>query len=185
MEIYWDKLEWAEGLPETTLKTQRIDLDSAELRWRGFSRFRKAGDASPELPDYNQLIATAPRWRDLIGYYTRYGDVRELLEKVDERMLIVNAGDEIRLKFPALPPPDAGMRRDFVMIGDGWIKDGDLNSTYSKTVMPLPYRGIKGYDRAPGRLEDEPAFRNNPQDWVTYHTRYVTPEYFRRALRAP
>jgi hypothetical protein len=183
MEIYWDKLEWAEALPQSTLKTQRIELKSAELRWRGFSEFTQANETSPELPDYNRLIATSPKWRDLIGYYTRHGEVRDLLEKVDGRMLLVNAGDEIRLKFGALAPPEAGMTRDYVMVGDGWIKDGDLNSTFSKTVAPLPYRGIKDYDQAPGRLEDEPAYKQHPQDWQTYHTRYVTPEHFQRALR--
>ena len=183
MEIYWDKLEWAEGLPDSTLKTQRLDLKSAELLWRGFSEFTQADEASPELPDYNKLIATSPKWRDLIGYYTRHGDVRELLTTVDGRMVIVNAGDEIRLQFPALPQPAAGFTRDYVMVGDGWIKDGDLNSTFSKTVTPLPYRGLKDYESAPGRLEDEPAYKRNPQDWQTYHTRYVTPEFFLKALR--
>ncbi len=183
MEIYWDKLEWAEALPESTLKTRHLDLKSAELLWRGFSKFTQADETSPELPDYNRLIATSPKWRDLIGFYTRHGDVRELLEKIDGRIMIVDAGDEIRLKFAALPPPETGLTRDYVMVGDGWIKDGDLNSTFSKTVTPLPYRGIKDYDKAPERLEDEPAYKQHPGDWQTFHTRYVTPEPFRRALR--
>jgi len=183
MEIYWDRLEWAEALPETTFKAQRINLSSAELRYRGFSRFSQADDSSPELPDYNQLEGTAQKWRDMIGYYTRHGDVRELLEKIDDRMTIICAGDELRLKFAALPAPPAGWTRDYVMVGDGWIKDGDLNSTFSKTVLPLPYHGLKDYNAPPGRLEDDPAYRRNPQDWRTYHTRYVTPEIFLRALR--
>ncbi len=183
MEIYWDKLEWAEALPDTTFKTQRINLSSAELRYRGFSKFTQADDSSPELPDYNRLQGTSPKWRDLIGYYTRHGDVCELLEKIDDRMVIVNAGDELRLKFTAPPPPPAGWTRDYVMIGDGWIKDGDLNSTFSKTVLPLPYHGLKDYNTAPGRLEDDPAYKRNPQDWRIYHTRYVTPEFFLKALR--
>ena len=183
MEIYWDRLEWAEALPETTFKTQRINLSSAELRYRGFSRFSQADDSSPELPDYNQLEGTAQKWRDMIGYYTRHGDVRELLEKIDDRMSIICAGDELRLKFAALPAPPAGWTRDYVMVGDGWIKDGDLNSTFSKTVLPLPYHGLKDYNIPPGRLEDDPAYRRNPQDWRTYHTRYVTPEIFLKALR--
>jgi Tfp pilus assembly protein PilF len=183
MEIYWDRLEWAEALPETTFKTRRIGLASAELRYRGFSRFSQADDSSPELPDYNQLEGTAQKWRDMIGYYTRHGDVRELLEKIDDRMTIICAGDELRLKFAALPAPPAGWTRDYVMVGDGWIKDGDLNSTFSKTVLPLPYHGLKDYNTSPGRLEDDPAYRRNPQDWRTYHTRYVTPEYFLNSLR--
>jgi Tfp pilus assembly protein PilF len=183
MEIYWDKLEWAEALPDATFKTQRLGLESAELRYRGFSKFTQADDSSPELPDYNQLQGTAQKWRDLIGYYTRHGDVRELLEKIDDRMVIVNAGDELRLKFAALPPPPSGWTRDYMMVGDGWIKDGDLNSTFSKTVLPLPYHGMKDYNAAPGRLEDDPAYKRHPQDWRTYHTRYVTPDYFLKALR--
>jgi Tfp pilus assembly protein PilF len=184
MEIYWDKIEWADGLPEATYMTQRIALSSAELQYRGFSRFTQVDDSSPELPDYNALIATSPKWRDLIGYYTRYGDVRELLEKIDDRMTIINAGDELRLKFPALPPPPAGWVRDYVMVGDGWIKDGDLNSTFSKTVLPLPYHGMKDYTIPPRRLEDDPAYQRHPEDWQRYHTRYVTPERFLKALRA-
>jgi Tfp pilus assembly protein PilF len=183
MEIYWDRLEWAEALPEATFKTQRIGLESAELRRRGFSRFSQADDSSPELPDYNQLEGTTQKWRDMIGYYTRPGEVRELLEKIDDRMVITCAGDELRLKFAALPAPPAGWTRDYVMVGDGWIKDGDLNSTFSKTVLPLPYHGLKDYNTPPGRLEDDPAYKRHPQDWQTYHTRYVTPEYFLKALR--
>lgn len=183
MEIYWDKLEWAEGIPETSVKTQRVNLSAAALRYRGFSAFTQANDASPEIPNYNQLAGTAQKWRDLIGYYTRHGEVRELLEKIDDRILIMNAGDELRLQFAALPPPANGWTRDYVMIGDGWIKDGDLNSTFSKTVLPLPYHGMKGYNVAPQRLEDDPAYQLHPEDWQSYHTRYVTPDSFRQALR--
>jgi Tfp pilus assembly protein PilF len=183
MEIYWDRLEWAEALPDRTFKTQRIDLSSAELRYRGFSKFSQADDSSPELPDYNHLEGTAQKWRDLVGYSTRHGDVRELLEKIDDRMVITSAGDELRLKFAAMPAPPAGWTRDYVMVGDGWIKDGDLNSTFSKTVLPLPYHGLKDYNTPPGRLEDDPAYKRHPQDWQTFHTRYVTPEFFLKALR--
>jgi hypothetical protein len=107
-----------------------------------------------------------------------------LLEKVDDRMVIVNAGDELRLRFAALPRPPEGWVRDYVMVGDGWIKDGDLNSTFSKTVLPLPYHGMKDYTLVPRRLEDDPAYKRHAADWQTYHTRYVTPEHFLQALRA-
>ena len=29
----------------------------------------------PETPVYDRIANTAPRWRDLVGYYTRFGDV--------------------------------------------------------------------------------------------------------------
>jgi hypothetical protein len=183
MEIYWDQLSWAEGAADSQNQTTTLSMTKAELRYRGFSIIRSANSSSPETPDYNHLEGAAQKWRDLEGYYTRYGDVRELLAGADDRFVITNAGDEIRMEFTALPEPRQGLVRDFVMIGNGWIKDGDYNSTYSKTVLPLPYRAMKDYSRAPGTLEDEPAYRLHPGDWDTFHTRYITPDLFIRALR--
>ena len=88
----------------------------------------------------------------------------------------MNAGDELSLRFPEPAPPPAGWVRDYVIAGDGWIKDGDYNSTYSQTVLPLPYHARTDYNSAPGRLEDEWVYRHHPEDWQTYQTRYVTPE---------
>jgi Flp pilus assembly protein TadD len=184
MEIYWDKLECAAGLPESIYKAQRVGLSGAELRYRGFSEVSAANESSPEVFDYNRLRGTAPRWRDMIGYYTRHGDVYELLKAFDDRYVIVGAGDELRLKFPEAAPPPAGWVRDYVIIGNGWIKDGDLNSTFSKTVLPLPSRATKDYNVPPRALEDDPVYQRHKEDWQTYHTRYVAPERFLMALRA-
>jgi len=185
MEVYWDALAWAPGLPDADLKTQRLSLHTAELRYRGFSVVQAADRSSPELPQYHALEGTAPHWRDLIGYYTRFGDVRELLQAVDDRYVIVNAGDELILRFVAPPHPPTGWRRDFVLIGDGWNKDGDYNTTFSKTVLPLPAHNQPDYTTPPGRLEDDPVYRRHAQDWQRYHTRYVTPQRFVEALRTP
>jgi len=182
LEVYWDQLAWAAAAPDRN-RTQHLAPSSAELRYRGFSEVKAANASSPELPDYNKIASSSAIWRDLEGYATRFGDVSELLEKVDDRMVIANAGDEIRLRFRAPDPPPAGWKRDFIMIGDGWIKDGDFNSVYSKTVLPLPYHGMKNYDTPPGTLENDPAYKRHPEDWLTFHTRYVTPESFVNSLR--
>lgn len=183
LEIYWDQLRWATAVPDRN-HVQHLGLSSAELRYRGFSKVTQANSSSPELPDYNKIASTGQIWRDLEGYTTRYGDIRELLEKIDGRIAITNAGDEVLLRFaaPQAPPP-VGWKRDYVMVGDGWIKDGDFNTVYSKTVLPLPYHGMKDYSVSPGVLEDDPAYKLHPDDWQKYHTRYVTPDIFQKALR--
>ncbi|HZP83523.1 MAG TPA: FG-GAP-like repeat-containing protein [Chthonomonadaceae bacterium] len=182
LEIYWDYIAWAKGLPQTPMKTQRLALSGADLRYRGFSEAKRANVSSPELPDYDRLSGTAQRWLDLEGYYTRFGDVRPLLTKVDDRYVIMNAGDELALRFPVPPPPPAGWVRDFVLIGDGWVKDGNFNTTFSKTVLPLPAHDLKTYTTPPGRLQDDPVYRRHAQDWQEYHTRYVAPDAFRQAM---
>jgi hypothetical protein len=184
LEVFWDSIEWAKGLSDSQLKTVRINPEVAHLHYRGYSVIDKPNASSPEVPDYGQMLSSKQIWRDLIGYYTRFGDVRDLLEKVDDRYVIMNAGDEMSFRFPEQPPPSAGWVRDYVLMGDGWIKDGDYNSTFSKTVLPLPYHAKQEYETAPGKLEDEWVYKQHPEDWQKYHTRYVTPAVFQNALRS-
>jgi tetratricopeptide (TPR) repeat protein len=183
MEIFWDALHYATGLEAAQARQQRLAPTTAELRYRGILEMKQANASSPEVPVYDTVARTTQRWRDLEGYYTRYGDVRELLAKVDDRYVIANAGDEIALTFaaPAGPPP--GWKRDFLFVSDGWVKDGDFNTAFSKTVLPLPAHNLKSYDRPPKGLEDDPVYRHFPDDWRKYHTRYVTPYDFDRGLR--
>jgi hypothetical protein len=183
LEVYWDAIEWARGLPDTPLRVTRLAPELADLHYRGYSVIHQANASSPEVPDYDHLSGSKQRWRDLIGYYTRFGDVRELLARIDDRYVIMNSGDEMTFRFAAPPAPPAGWVRDFIIAGDGWIKDGDYNSTFSKTVEPLPYHAKQQYTDPPGRLEDERVYRHHPEDWQNYQTRYVTPEVFQNALR--
>lgn len=185
LEIYWDAIHWAQGAPDAPLKETTLDPSVADLHYRGYSVMQMpVGAGAPEVPDYNRIEGTKQHWRDLIGYYTRYGDIRELIHKIDDRYVIVNSGDEMSLHFPEQSPPPAGWVRDFVIKGDGWIKDGDYNSTFSKTVLPLPYHAKNEYTTRPGALEDEWVYRQHPEDWQIYHTRYVTPQVFKNALRS-
>jgi hypothetical protein len=138
---------------------------------------------APETPQYGHVEAVSPRWRDLTGFHTRFGDVTELVRDVDDRYVIMNAGDEMRLRFPVPAPPSPGWVRDFVLIGDGWEKDGDFNTGYSKTVLPLPQHGVARYAAASPDLEADPVYQQHRDDWVRFHTRYVSPESYLRGLR--
>ncbi len=182
LEVYWDSIQWAQGRPDVSLRITQLPPASADLHYRGYSTIHQANTSSPEIPDYNHLTGARQPWRDLEGYYTRFGDVHELLDGIDDRYVIMNAGDEMTLRFMAQPPPAPGWVRDYVIAGDGWIKDGDYNSTYSRTVLPLPYHARTAYDTPPGRLEDERVYCEHPEDWEKYHTRYVPPDNFRTLL---
>ncbi len=191
MEVYWDSLAVATPLPDAALREQTLLPASAVLRYRGFSYTNHTdgtGSRSvPEIPDYDRLSGPGQMWPDLVGFYTRFGDVRPLLTAVDDRYVILNAGDEIALRFDAPAAPPAGWVRDYVFVSDGWEKDGDLNTSYSKTVHPLPSHDRPEYAEPwnagrVGPLAGDPVYQAHAQDWVDYHTRYVTPERFRRGV---
>src|SRR5205814_2348001 len=155
MEIYWDFLGYATELDVKLAQVQRPEPLSAELRFRGTLEMTQKDKSSPEIRVYDKVMRNRQEWRDLTGYYTRFGDVgelrgydtrfgdvRELLAKVDDRYVIMNAGDEIALRFPVPAGPDKGFKRDFIWECDGWTRDGDLNTRYGNSVHPLPAHGV-------------------------------------------
>ena len=140
------------------LQPRKLDLKTADLRFRGYSVTTQKDASTPERPRY-VIGGVASRWRDLEGFHTRFGDVRELLQTVDDRYVIMNAGDELLLAFPEAPPPATGFVRDFVLVGDGWVKDGDFNTVASRTVLPLPTHrsaAIRAGHRTPRRRSGLP-----------------------------
>jgi tetratricopeptide (TPR) repeat protein len=181
LEVFWDRIGWAVGRPDVRVEPLRTTLAAADLVARGYSVTEQPDPSTPEEPRY-VLAGTTPRWLDLEGYHTRFGDVRELLAGVDDRYVIMNAGDEIRLRFGEAPRPAPGLTRDFLLVGDGWVKDGDFNTGFSRTVLPLPSHASAAYDVPPQRIEDDPVYRRHLRDFEEYHTRYVTPEPARASL---
>ncbi|TWU06210.1 CRTAC1 family protein [Stieleria varia] len=181
MEVYWDSLRWSYVVESveprlTTLKTSRTTL-----RYRGYSRLLPEHRRRPDTPVY-EVTSTGQRWLDLDGYYTRYGDIGDLLESVDDRYAIVNAGDELVFEFDAIGRPPSGWQRDFVLVGDGWVKDGDLNTAFSQTVLPLPSHDKTEYRGPLVPLIEDAVYQQHIKDWLNYHTRYITHDHFHQHL---
>ena len=183
LEIYWDKWSWASGQPDAPVRLRRLSPDVARLRFRGFSDIEAKNRWSPELPVSYRPNGQSQRWRDLVGFYTRFGDVKPLVARADDRYVIMNAGDEIELGFVAPAPPAPGQTRDTVFMSDGWTKDGNLNTTFSTALLPLPAHNLKQTDAPPTRLQDDPVYRRHRQDWLDYHTRWVGTRDFQNAMR--
>ena len=180
LEIYWDRLALALGDPAFDAHTVAAKPTAATLDYQGFPEMIRERREDPELPDYTHPVTTA-RWRDLHGWYTRYGDVAELIEATDDRYVIMNAGDRIRLSFEAQTPPPAGWVRTFILFSDGWVKDGDLNTVESMTAGPLPWHTMTDY---PGPGADMPAsLRPDHPDWQRFHTRWVDSRPFDERMR--
>jgi len=183
MEIYWDQIFFAEDIPGAPLVKSVLDPSGADLHYRGFSEpFRKGSRYGPHWFNYS-VVTKEPKWRDLTGNYTRFGDVLPLLSESDNKYIITNAGDETTVEFnaAALPPLAKGWRRDFLIRSVGWVKDGDLNTAFGNTVLPLPFHGMKSYP--PSKNDTYPDSPELQKYNMEYNTRIVTADEYLNALR--
>jgi hypothetical protein len=182
MEIYWDEIFFSSKTKPEEIKSTRLKPSSADLHYRGFSQlYRKGGRYGPHWFDYSE-VSTGQKWRDLTGYYTHFGEVSPLLSSVDDKLVIMNSGDEMTVTFDAskLPPLPSGWKRDFLIYSEGWIKDGDLNTAHGKSVDPLPFHGMTSYPYG-----DDELFPSDAEhlDYLkNYNTREVNIHQFRREI---
>ncbi|MBI2681434.1 MAG: VCBS repeat-containing protein [Candidatus Solibacter usitatus] len=168
--VYWDEIFLSEDDTKPDARLTRIAAETADLHFRGFSKATiHPQRRQPEAFDYARL-AQVSMWNPTPGSYTRYGDVRPLLEAADDRMVIMGSGDELRLLFPArdLPPLQQGWTRDFLLLVDGWAKDGDYNTAYSQSVDPLPFHRMSAYPySAAEHFPDDAAHREYREKYNT------------------
>lgn len=182
MQLYWDYAFFTTDEPETPLRQTVLAPTQADLHYRGFSRMYRTSPYGPHLFDYDE-VSTEPRWLDLVGHYTRYGDVTPLLQQTDDQYVIMNAGDAIALTFDAsaAPPTPTGWTRTFILHSDGWLKDGDLQTAHGQTVEPLPFEGMSAYPYPSHEsYPDTPEHRAYRE---TFNTREVTLDHLRHALK--
>jgi hypothetical protein len=175
MEIYWDYIFYTVGdTEEGPLSVTTLEPTAADLHYRGFSRlYRKGGPNGPHWFDYSD-VSTEPKWLDMEGYYTRYGDVLPLFLEDDSKYVIMNAGDEVTVEFSAdrVPQVPDGWVRDYLIYSTGWLKDADINTATGQTVEPLPFHGMRSYPY--GSDEAYPDTKEYRDYLRKYNTRKVT-----------
>ncbi|MEE8524704.1 MAG: FG-GAP-like repeat-containing protein [Thermoanaerobaculia bacterium] len=190
-EVYWDRIAVAALRPveSTPHAVYRLRPRSADLEWGGFSRWYRPAANGPYLFDYGdrrpypwRLDADGREltlsWQEHEGYYTEYGAVTELLESADDRSAVLGSGEELRIRFDvgSLPSLPSGWRRTYFLHSEGWEKDGDPNVACSRTVEPLPRRGVRE-DPCSGRVAAEDASRP-----ATFRTRWVARDRLERRV---
>jgi tetratricopeptide (TPR) repeat protein len=171
MRIYWDQILVASNESAPT-RMARLEPLTAGLRWRGFSAEVTPDGREPFGYDYNRVAATSP-WKVMPGRYTREGDVRPLLARVDDMFVVSRPGDELAISFDAtrLARLPAGWKRTFLLYADGFTKEMDINSASPDQVAPLPFHAMKSYPySAP---ESYPTTRAHRDYVERYNTRVV------------
>ncbi|WP_417382394.1 FG-GAP-like repeat-containing protein [Gimesia sp.] len=182
MEFYWEQVFFT--LDETAAETvtQLLPLESAVLQYRGFSTPLIHPGNGPERYDY-QSLSTGIQWPPMQGGFTRFGDVKALVELADNRLVIMGSGDEMRLRFkvPELPVKP-GWKRDFILHNVGWDKDANLHTILGQSVEPLPFREMQSYPYPTEIYPDEQVLKSDKE---VYHTRHQNTARFWNALLKP
>jgi hypothetical protein len=152
-QIYWDQAQLALPTDNAPFREQPLELKQAEVVFHGFSARIRDHETQPETYDY-QRVTESPKWPPLRGGLTRFGDAIDLVRQWDDKMVVMGAGDELRLKFslPTDPLPE-GWKRDFVVHSVGWDKDADLNTLAGQSTLPLPYKDMPSYPPAADEIE--------------------------------
>jgi tetratricopeptide (TPR) repeat protein len=172
--VYWDEIFLGEDPGAPRVRRTEVPLLTADLHFRGFSETRIHPQRKQPDTFFYGSVSPNSFWNPTPGLYTRYGDVLPLLGQIDDRLLIMGSGDELRLRFDAaLPPLPAGWTRDFLLKVDGWAKDRDPNTAFGGTVEPLPFHAMSRYPY--------PAAEHFPDDEA--HERYRREYNTRPALR--
>ncbi len=166
-QLYWDQAFVAHDSDASQIASTTLTLTSADLHYRGFGRLKDRTNDQPHDYDY-QDVSRAAKWSKLQGPFTRFGDVRELLLKDDDRMVVMVSGDEFTARF-AIPdrPLPAGWRRDFMLHSVGWDKDADLNTLAGDGSLPLPFKAMQSYPPPPEQAREAEAVLRLNADQLT------------------
>ena len=175
LKVYWDRIRIDNSGPEIPVHVTEIPLASANLEFRGYPRVI---DGAPETFNdiryvYEDVSATGPYTRQ-IGNYTRYGDVRELINRVDNEYVIFGSGDQVSADFDPshLPPLPTGWTRDYFFYADGFAKDMDFYAAHGDTVAPLPFHSLVPYPYPEGLAY--PMDAEHQKYLLDYNTRPVS-----------
>ncbi len=172
LQIYWDNILISRTSQDQIARLTPVPLARADLNFHGFPL--KIEDQPPGNVKYiyEKTSATGPYTRPA-GAYTRYGDVRTLLESIDDKFAVFGSGDEVALDFdPAkLPALPRGWVRDYFFVANGYEKDMDFYAYRGDTVDPMPFRDMRTYPY-PGQAF--PGDAEHLNYLLEYNTRFMS-----------
>ncbi len=141
--VFWDRARVSNDgtFSGSTDGMERLPLLSSELRRLGYPRAVSPDGIEPYTYVYADRTQKPP-WATLPGYFTRYGDVGQLLSVADNRYVVMNHGDEIALEFQAGNDPHPGVETDYFLFLFGYMKEMVARDSLLSQLEPLPFRGM-------------------------------------------
>ena len=172
LQIYWNSILITHTNQNQTSRLTPVPLSRADLSFHGFPL--KIENQPPGNVEYiyEKVSATGPYTRPA-GAYTRYGDVRPLLNVSDDKFAVFGSGDEVALDFDpaALPAVPSGWVRDYFFAAHGYEKDMDFYAYRGDSVDPLPFGAMGTY---PYKGTSFPADPDHLNYLLEYNTRFMS-----------
>ena len=168
-----------------------VDISSDEiLAWRELNLatadlYRKGQSVLHHDPigDWWEFDRTFEVPSKYSGYFTRYGDVKPLLENSDDIYVIMLTGDAIELQFESrvnfldLLVAFGLLEKTFVFESDGWYKEEWTKFLVGENVCkvePLPFHAMSYYPYP--NDEEYPWTEKQVEWWDEYQTRRIEPD---------
>ncbi len=159
-----DRLMLDDSAP-VALTVREVSADYADLHHKGMARHAGASFDHRIIADDSVLPDNPIAYG--YGSFTRYGDVKVLLNVTDDMFAIMRHGDEISITFTgSLPPLPQGMVRGFVLKADVYYKTFRVDNK----VELLPFHGMSIYPYDPA-VEHYPDDAQHNQYRLEYNTR--------------
>jgi hypothetical protein len=170
LKIYWDAIRIDQTPNQTNIRVHEIPLAKASLEFFGYPREIRLQPPSDILYSFTQRSPTGP-YAHASGNYTRYGDVKALLNTSDDKFAVFSSGEGVKVDFDPsdLPKLPAGWVRDYFFYADGFEKDLDFYAANAFTVEPLPRHATISYPYPEGK--DYPLDNDHLQYKLEYNTR--------------
>lgn len=186
LKIYWDAIRIDQTPGTHNARVSEIKLANARLDFLGYPREIRLTPASDTTYSYVQRSMSGPYAR-AAGNYTRYGDVRNLLQSVDDRFVVFGSGEGVKLDFDqsGLPHLPIGWTRDYFFYANGFEKDLDFYAADAFTVEPLPRHSLLAYPYpAASAYPDDAEHLNYELDYNTRQRSDRLPAALRYEFRA-
>jgi hypothetical protein len=173
LQIYWDRILFDttdDGSASTTV--HEVPLRRASLAFHGYPRAIEGRTPGDLRYIYEDVSRSGPYAHE-IGAYTRYGDVRDLLTRADDKFVVFGSGDEVQADFNAadLPALPSGWKRDYFFFADGYEKDMDFYAADFLSVAPMPFHAMNAY---PTPQQAYPFDRDHTNYVLGYNTRFYS-----------
>ena len=162
----FDRIRLDDSAP-VPVTMQQLQATSADLQFGGHA-IQSMVNRDHRIIATDEVQPLQPTWYGY-GNFTRYGDILPLITQRDDKYALLNYADRLEVTYPVPMPPQAGMRRGFVLMVDNYYKE----FKEYKYLEPLPFHGMSDYPYP--ATETYPTDADHTQYREEYNTRVVAP----------